>query len=100
MEEKHRVKISFAGKEYSFQMISPDDEADMRSAAKKISQRMDMYKEKFANLADNDALAISSLMFVAQMIKEKRNESSEAFIEEINGLNDRLQEYIANNIDD
>ena len=100
MEEKHRVQINFCGKNYAFQMISPEEESDMRSAVKMITQKIEGYKSKYANLLDFDALAISSLRFVSLMIKEKRNNTSNAFSDEIRVLNDRLQEYIDNNIND
>lgn len=97
MEEKHRIQITIADRSYPFS-VAPDQEEIMRLAVKRISERMDNYKKKFALRDNQDALAITALMFVAQMIKEKRTDTSGSLVKELQYLSDQLDEYFENNI--
>lgn len=96
-EELHKIHIMIADRSYPFS-VSPDDEEVMRLAVKKISERLDTYKNKYSISDNQDALAITVLQFVVQLIKERRSDQSGAIVKEIQFLNNQLDEYIKNNI--
>ena len=72
-ENRHRITINIAGKDQNFSNIAPEEEEFMRMAAKMISSKVDEYKKKYTRLSDQDALSVTSLIFVTQLIKERRN---------------------------
>ena len=63
-----------------------------------ITNKMDDYKKKYAGLSDQDALSVTSLIFVTQLIKERRNNSVGDFENRIAELNNTLDEYIKTNL--
>lgn len=95
--ELHKIQITIADKNYPFS-VNPDDEEVMRLAVKMISDRLGTYKNKYSISDNQDALAITVLQFVVQLIKERRNDQSGPVIQEIQFLNNQLDEYIKNNI--
>ena len=93
-ENRHRITINIAGKDQNFSNIAPEEEEIMRIAAKMINTRVDEYKSRFAHLSDQDAISISSLIFVTQLIKMKRNSEINEMEGRIKDLSDNLDEYI------
>lgn len=97
-ENRHRITINIAGKDQRFSNISPEEEEFMRMAAKMISSKVEDYKKKFDKLSDQDALSVTSLIFVTQLIKERRNNEAGDFEQRIAELNNTLDEYIKTNL--
>jgi cell division protein ZapA (FtsZ GTPase activity inhibitor) len=97
-ENRHRITINIAGKDRHFSNIAPEEEEFMRMAAKMITNKMEDYKKKYAGLSDQDALSVTSLIFVTQLIKERRNNSVGDFENRIAELNNTLDEYIKTNL--
>lgn len=97
-ENRHRITINIAGKDQHFSNITPEEEEFMRMAAKMISSKVEDYKKKFAKLSDQDALSVTSLIFVTQLIKERRNNEAGDFEQRISELNSSLDEYIKTNL--
>lgn len=95
---RHRITITIAGKDQHFSNITPEEEEYMRLAAKMISSKVDDYKKKFTRLSDQDALSVTSLIFVTQLIKERRNNEADDFEKRIQELNSTLDEYIKINL--
>lgn len=95
---RHRITITIAGKDQHFSNITPEEEEYMRLAAKMISSKVDDYKKKFTRLSDQDALSVTSLIFVTQLIKERRNNEADDFEKRIQELDSTLDEYIKINL--
>lgn len=97
-ENRHRITINIAGKDQNFSNIAPEEEEFMRMAAKMISSKVDEYKKKYTRLSDQDALSVTSLIFVTQLIKERRNNDAGDFEQKISELCNSLDEYIKTNL--
>jgi cell division protein ZapA (FtsZ GTPase activity inhibitor) len=95
---KHRITINIAGKDRTFSNMTPEEESLMRIAAKMVTSRVDEYKSKYAGLSDFDALSVTSLIFVTQLIKERRNNESGEFEQRIKELDSTLDEYLKTNL--
>ncbi len=92
-----KINITIADRSYPFS-IDPDDEEVMRVAVKKISERLDSYKSRYSITDNQDALAITILQFVVQMVKERKTDVSGSVIKEIQFLDNQLDDYIKNNV--
>ena len=97
-ENRHRITINIAGKDQNFSNIAPEEEEFMRMAAKMISSKVDEYKKKYTRLSDQDALSVTSLIFVTQLIKERRNNDAGDFEQKISELSTSRDEYRRTNL--
>ncbi len=97
-DNRHRITINIAGTDTHFSNITPEEEGYMRMAAKMITHKVEEYKGKFANLSVQDALSVTSLVFVTQLIKERRNNDVGDLEQRITELNNSLDEYIKTNL--
>lgn len=95
MDDKFVIHVEIAGKKYGL-TISPGDEELTRAAAKQIRNKINQYREYF-NAADvdmKDLLAMVALQLSVDNLKlEDRNDVS-PFVEKINTLNNKLEEYL------
>lgn len=94
--KKQSIQITIADKTYPFSIV-PEDEEVIRLAVKRISERLDSYKKKFSINDNQDALAVTVLQFVVQLIKEKKSDNSSLLLSEIQSLDNQLGEYIESN---
>lgn len=70
---KHKVKISIAGREYPMR-ITADEEEIVRKAAKIIKESINQFDEKY-DLRDNqDALAMCALQYVSKSLYHEQRE--------------------------
>lgn len=95
--ELQKIHITIADRSYPFSIDLKDEEI-MRLAAKKISERLDNYKSRYSITDNQDALAITVLQFVVQLLREKKNDVSGSVLKEIQFLDNQLDEYLKNNI--
>lgn len=95
-QNKHSVTITIMGRKHTFANISPEEESVMRKAASMINEKVEGYRSKYEKMDGVDALCITSLIFVTQLIKEKKKSSSRDFEQRVEELNKNLEEYIKN----
>ena len=98
-ENRHKITINIAGKDRTFSNTTPEEESYMRMAAKMITSKVDDYKKKYTGFSDHDALSITALTFVTQLIKERRNNDVGDLEQRIAELNNSLDEYIKTNLE-
>ena len=93
-EEKQRIKITIAERQYPL-TIHPSEEESMRIAVSKIREMVEFYKSKFKDRDVQDALSMSVLHFAVKMVKLEQNKDFESLLEDLTVLDKQLDEYIA-----
>ena len=93
-EEKQRIKITIAERQYPL-TIHPSEEESMRIAVSKIREMVEFYKSKFKDRDVQDALSMSVLHFAVKMVKLEQNKEFESLLEDLTVLVKQLDEYIA-----
>ena len=95
--EQQSIRISIADRYYPLK-IAISDEEKIRSAAKIINEKVDLYKKKYINRDIQDALSMALLQFVIRLIEAEQKEESTQILDELNNLDSLLDEYIKVNI--
>ena len=80
-EEKQRIKITIAERQYPL-TIHPSEEESMRIAVGKIREMVEFYKSKFKDRDVQDALSMSVLHFAVKMVKLEQNREFEGLVDE------------------
>lgn len=93
---KHSITIDIVGKKHVFKQISPEEESFMRKAASMINSKVEEYMSKYEKISSHDALCITSLIYVTQLLKDRRKNSNNEFEKKLEDLNSNLEEYINN----
>jgi cell division protein ZapA len=95
--EQQSIRISIADRYYPLK-IAISDEEKIRSAAKIINEKVDLYKKKYINRDIQDALSMALLQFVIRLIEAEQKVESTQILDELNNLDSLLVEYIKVNI--
>ena len=75
MSEMLKIKLTIANRVYPL-TISPEQEASLRSSAKKIEATINQLEKNYAVRDKQDVLAMCSLQYAAQLEKHKNQEAS------------------------
>jgi cell division protein ZapA len=94
MEEKQRIKVTIAERQYPL-TIHPSEEENMRIAVGRIRALVDSYKTKFRDRDIQDALSMSLLQFAVKSVKLEQNKEFDNLVEDLKALDRQLDEYIA-----
>ena len=94
MEEKQRIKVTIAERQYPL-TIHPSEEENMRIAVGRIRALVDSYKTKFRDRDIQDALSMSLLQFAVKSVKLEQNKEFDNLVEDLKALDRQLTEYIA-----
>ena len=95
--EQQSIRISIADRSYPLK-IAVSDEEKIRAAAKIINDKVDLYKQKFVNRDNQDALSMALLQFVIRLIESEQKEESNQIVDDLQNLDTLLDEYIKVNI--
>ena len=93
-EEKQRIKITIAERQYPL-TIHPSEEESMRIAVGKIREMVEFYKSKFKDRDVQDALSMSVLQFAVKLVKMEQNKELDNLVEDLKTLDRQLGDYIA-----
>ena len=93
-EEKQKITISIAERQYPLTIQSSDEE-NMRIAVKRIREVVETYKRKFKDRDVQDALSMSVLHFAIKVVKLEQNKEYEGLMEDLLNLNKQLEGYIS-----
>ncbi len=97
MDNKQRINVNVADRVYPLNILINEEEL-VRKAVEKINNIVLEYKNKFNKDNDTqDYLAMASLHFVTQLIKNETKQDLFPLIDEIKLLNIDLDEFIKNN---
>ncbi|MBF11310.1 MAG: cell division protein ZapA [Flavobacteriaceae bacterium] len=88
MSELLKIKLTIANRVYPLS-VSPDQEASLRSSAKKIEATIQQLEKNYAVRDKQDVLAMCSLQYAAQLELSKNQPISNQ-----NDTEDKLQELI------
>jgi cell division protein ZapA len=94
MEEKQRIKVTIAERQYPL-TIHPSEEENMRIAVGRIRALVESYKTKFRDRDIQDALSMSLLQFAVKSVKLEQNKEFDNLVEDLKALDRQLDEYIA-----
>lgn len=90
------IKIKIADREYPMK-VKPEDEERVRSAGKKINERLRSYREQFGINDNQDLLAMvafDSLVDKMAMEEKQFDEDDSALVEKVEHLNKMISESL------
>ena len=93
MSELLKIKLTIANRVYPLS-VSPDQEASLRSSAKKIEATIQQLEKNYAVRDKQDVLAMCALQFASQT--RNLNYNSDLNIK-IQRLNDLISDHVENN---
>ena len=93
MDEKLSIKVNVAERFYPLK-IDRNDEEKIRKAAKMINEKVNQYKEKYADKDTSDFLAMAALQFVIRLLELEQLQEDKPVIDNIHKLNEKLKEVI------
>ena len=91
MEEKQRIKVTIAERQYPL-TIHPSEEENMRIAVGRIRALVDSYKTKFRDRDIQDALSMSLLQFAVKSVKLEQNKEFDNLVEDLKALDRQLED--------
>ncbi len=95
--EQQSIQISIADRSYPLRIQAADEEK-IRAAAKIINEKINVYKNRYANRDTQDALSMALLQFVIRLIEAEQKEETEQILEDLNNLDNLLDDYIKVNL--
>ena len=95
--EYQSIQISIADRYYPLK-ISAQDEEKIRTAAKIINEKVDLYRKRYSGRDTQDALSLALLQYVIGLIEAEQKEESTQIVDELQNLDNLLDEYIKVNL--
>ncbi|MBO4557066.1 MAG: cell division protein ZapA [Bacteroidales bacterium] len=93
MEEKQKITVTIGGRKFTFHIL-PENEERVRDSVKKIEEKVAFYASKYATKDMQDILSIVLMEFVMQYISLEQKDDVKDFVEGMQTLDKRLDEYI------
>ena len=93
MEDKLSIKISIADRYYPLKIVAADEER-IRAAARRINEKIDQYRQRYAGRDILDALSMATLQFVIRLIESENNEYIGPLVKELDSVSAQLEAYI------
>jgi cell division protein ZapA len=96
MSEKIKIKLTVADRVYPL-TISPDQEASLRSSAKKVDEMSKQLQQNYAVRDKQDVLAMCALQYAAQLENQlEKNNLKESPSEKVSELIDLIDVHLSN----
>ena len=92
-EDKLSIRISIADRYYPLKIVAADEER-IRSAARRINEKIEQYRQRYAGRDIQDALSMATLQFVIRLIESENNENIEPLVKEIDSISSQIEAYI------
>ena len=93
MDDKLSIKVNIADRYYPLRIVRKDEEK-IRSAAKRINEKVLYYKQRYADRDVQDALSMATLQFVIKMFELEEERTTPPIVEELNRLDKELGDYL------
>ena len=93
--EQQSIKIGIADRVYPIK-INPAEEEKNRIAVKRLNERIEFYRQRFAGRDTQDALSMSLLQFALKVVETEQNEELSGLLTDLKLLDNQLSEYIEN----
>jgi len=96
MSEKIKIKLTVADRMYPL-TISPDQEASLRSSAKKVDEMSKQLQQNYAVRDKQDVLAMCALQYAAQLENQlEKNNLKESPSDKVSELIDLIDVHLSN----
>jgi len=96
MSEKIKIKLTVADRVYPL-TISPDQEASLRSSAKKVDEMSKQLQQNYAVRDKQDVLAMCALQYAARLENQlEKNNLKESPSEKVSELIDLIDVHLSN----
>jgi len=92
MEDKISIKINIADRYYPL-IVEAFEEEGIRKAAKMINEKINLYKQRYAQKDIQDFLAMAALQYVSRVI-DLENQRENVLIKELEDINHEICEYV------
>ena len=92
MEDKLSIRISIADRYYPLKIVAADEER-IRTAAKRINEKIEQYRQRYSGRDIQDALSMATLQFVIRLIESEHNEHIEPLVKELDSISAQLEVY-------
>ncbi len=92
-EKKISIQVRIANNPFPLNIKASDEEV-VRLAVKTINDKLLDYKKRFSFKDDQDALSIILLHLMTQTLKDKQNDLSGRFLEDVKELDKLLEAYL------
>ena len=92
-DSKLSIKVNIADRYYPLRIVRKDEEK-IRSAAKRINEKVLYYKQRYADRDIQDALSMATLQFVIRLLELEENKTTPPIVDELNRLDKELGDYL------
>ena len=92
-EEKLSIKITVADRPYPLK-VAVTNEEKIRAAAKRINEKVALYRQHYPERDMHDALAVAGLQFVTKLIEFESKQELTMVWKEIADLDKQMEEYL------
>ncbi len=92
-DSKLSIKVNIADRYYPLRIVRKDEEK-IRSAAKRINEKVLYYKQRYADRDIQDALSMATLQFVIRLLELEENKTTPPIVDELNRLDKELEDYL------
>ncbi len=93
MDDKLTIKVNVADRYYPLRIVRTDEEK-IRQAAKRINEKILLYKQKYSDKDIQDFLAMAALQYVVKVIDGEGQVDLKPIFEEMKALDNEMNEYL------
>lgn len=95
MDDKIRINLQMADANYPI-TISRKDEEMVRKAAKLVDSTLNMYRERYHNLAMEKIVVMAAYQFALENLQLKQRNDTAPYTEKLKELTAELENYFRN----
>jgi cell division protein ZapA len=95
MDDKLTIRVNVADRYYPLR-IERKDEEKIRKAAKRINEKILLYKQKYSDKDIQDFLAMAALQYVVKVIDSEDKVDVLPVLEDLKTLEKEMTEYLDN----
>ena len=93
MDDKLTIRVNVADRYYPLRIVRKDEEK-IRQAAKRINEKILLYKQKYSDKDIQDFLAMAALQYVVKVIDSEDQVDLIPVLEEMKVLDNEMTEYL------
>lgn len=93
MDDKLTIRVNVADRYYPLRIVRKDEEK-IRQAAKRINDKILLYKQKYSDKDIQDFLAMAALQYVVKVIDSEDQVDLIPILEELEALDNEMAEYL------
>jgi len=94
MDDKLSIRVNVADRFYPLK-IERKDEEKIRKAAKLINEKVQAYKQHYADKDTQDFLAMAALQFVIKVLENEQAEHKDDYTKELEALSQQVADILS-----